>query len=74
VRFVIGFGRFWWDFIIGDDWKIAAGIAAVLTAAALLVAETDLSDTAISLLAGVGILIVVSLSLVGGALSAARER
>jgi hypothetical protein len=74
VRFVIGFGRFWWDFIIGDDWKIAAGIAAVLTAAALLVAETDLSDTAISLLAGVGIVIVVSLSLVGGALSAARER
>jgi hypothetical protein len=71
---VIGFGRFWWDFIIGDDWKIAAGIAAVLTAAALLVAETDLSDTAISLLAGVGIVIVVSLSLVGGALSAARER
>jgi hypothetical protein len=74
VRFVIGFGRFWWDFIIGDDWKIAAGIAAVLTAAALLVAETDLSDTAISLLAGVGIVTVVSLSLVGGALSAARER
>ena len=74
MRFVIGFGRFWWDFIIGDDWKIAAGIAAVLTAAALLVAETDLSDTAISLLAGVGIVIVVSLSLVGGALSAARER
>jgi hypothetical protein len=74
VRFVIGFGRFWWDFIIGDDWKIAAGIAAVLTAAALLVAETDLSDTAISLLAGAGIVTVVSLSLVGGALSAARER
>ena len=74
MRFVIGFGRFWWDFIIGDDWKIAAGIAAVLTAAALLVAETDLSDTAISLLAGAGIVTVVSLSLVGGALSAARER
>ena len=73
MRFVIGFGRFWWDFIIGDDWKIAAGVAAVLSAAALLVAETDLSDTAISLLAGVGIVTVVSLSLIGGAVSAARS-
>lgn len=74
MKFLKAFGQFWYDFIIGDDWKIAAGIAAVLTAAALLVAETDLSDTAISLLAGAGIVTVVSLSLVGGALSAARER
>jgi hypothetical protein len=74
VRFVVGFGRFWWDFIIGDDWKIAAGVAAVLAAGALLVAETGLSDTAISLLAAVGIVTVVSVSIVVGALSAARER
>ena len=74
VRFVVGFGRFWWDFIIGDDWKIAAGVVAVLGAAAVLVAETDLSDTAISLLAGAGILTVVTVSIVGGAVSAARER
>jgi hypothetical protein len=74
VRFVVGFGRFWWDFIIGDDWKIAAGVAAVLAAAAALVAETGLSDTAISLLAGVGILTVVTVSIIGGAVSVARER
>ena len=74
MRFIVGFGRFWWDFIIGDDWKIAAGVAAVLTAAALLVAETSLSDTAISLLAGAGILLVVTASIVGGAVGAARER
>jgi hypothetical protein len=48
VRFVVGFGRFWWDFIIGDDWKIAAGVATVLAAGAALVAEMGLSDTAIS--------------------------
>jgi hypothetical protein len=30
-----GFGRFWYDFIVGDDWKIAAGVAAVLALAAL---------------------------------------
>ena len=27
---VIGFGRFWYDFIVGDDWRIAASIASAL--------------------------------------------
>jgi hypothetical protein len=26
VRFLRSFGRFWWDFIVGDDWRIAVGI------------------------------------------------
>jgi hypothetical protein len=25
-----GFGRFWYDFIIGDDWKIAAAVVAAM--------------------------------------------
>jgi hypothetical protein len=74
MRFLVGFARFWWDFIVGDDWKIAAGIAVVLAAGAVLVAGTDLSDTAVSLLAGAGILAVVTASIVGGALRAARGR
>jgi hypothetical protein len=74
MKFVIGFGRFWWDFIVGEDWKIAAGVAAVLAVGAVLVSSTDLSDTAVSLLAGAGILAVVTASIVGGALSAARSR
>jgi hypothetical protein len=24
------FGAFWWDFIVGDDWRIAAGVVAAL--------------------------------------------
>jgi hypothetical protein len=74
MKFVIGFGRFWWDFIIGEDWKIAAGVAVVLAIGALLVTGTGLSDTAITLLAGAGILAVVTLSIVGGAVSANRSR
>ena len=34
------FGTFWWDFVIGDDWRIAAGVAIALGATAAL-AETD---------------------------------
>jgi hypothetical protein len=24
------FGRFWWDFVVGDDWRVAAGLAIAL--------------------------------------------
>jgi hypothetical protein len=26
------FGRFWWDFVVGDDWWIAAGVLLALGA------------------------------------------
>jgi hypothetical protein len=28
------FAAFWWDFIVGDDWKIAAGVIVALAATA----------------------------------------
>jgi len=27
---LVAFGRFWWDFVVGDDWTIAAGVIAAL--------------------------------------------
>jgi hypothetical protein len=39
VRLLAAFGRFWWDFVVGDDWKVAAGVALVLVAAAVVVAS-----------------------------------
>jgi hypothetical protein len=30
------FALFWWDFIVGDDWRVAAGIAAALGLTAAL--------------------------------------
>jgi hypothetical protein len=30
------FGHFWWDFIVGDDWRVAVGIALALGLTALL--------------------------------------
>ncbi len=26
MKYVEGFIAFWWDFIIGDDWRVAAGV------------------------------------------------
>jgi hypothetical protein len=30
------FGRFAWDFVVGDDWRIAAGVVIALGATALI--------------------------------------
>ena len=33
---VAAFGRFWWDFIVGDDWLAAAGVAVALGVTAIV--------------------------------------
>jgi hypothetical protein len=34
------FGRFWWDFVIGDDWRIAAGLVVAVGVSTLLVHQS----------------------------------
>ncbi len=70
MRFVKGFGRFWWDFIVGDDWRIAAGVVVVLTAGALLVANTSAPDGLVAALVAVGIVAVGIGSIAASALRA----
>jgi hypothetical protein len=33
MKWLRSFGRFWWDFVIGDDWRLAlaGGVALALT-------------------------------------------
>ncbi|HEY0362596.1 MAG TPA: hypothetical protein VGC83_09975 [Solirubrobacteraceae bacterium] len=70
MRFVKGFGRFWWDFIVGDDWRIAAGVVVVLTAGALLVANTSAPDGVVAAVVAVGIVTVAIGSIAASALRA----
>jgi len=70
VRFVKGFGRFWWDFIVGDDWRIAAGVVVVLAAGALLVANTSAPDGVVAAVVAVGIVAVAIGSIAASALRA----
>lgn len=37
---VAAFAAFWWDFIVGDDWKIAAGVIVALAATAAVANST----------------------------------
>ena len=73
MRLVRGFLRFWWDFIVGDDWRIALGVALVLGVGAVLVASDALSDAVLAPLVALGIVSVVTVSIVIGA-SHARNK
>ena len=37
MKYVVGFGRFWWDFIVGDSIALAIGGAGALLVALALV-------------------------------------
>ena len=30
MRWLKAFGAFWYDFVVGDDWRIAAGVVVLL--------------------------------------------
>jgi hypothetical protein len=34
------FGRFWWEFVIGDDWLVAALVVVAIGATAVLAAAS----------------------------------
>lgn len=52
-----GFGRFWLDFIVGDDWRIAAGVGLLVLVGAWLVRDEIVGTGAIAV--GVPLLLVV---------------
>ena len=37
MKYLVAFGRFWWNFIVGDDWTVAAGVAVAIGLVAILV-------------------------------------
>ncbi len=58
MSLVVRFLRFWYDFLIGDCWQIAAGVVAALVIAAVVV------GTEPSLAADVGPLLALLIALV----------
>lgn len=62
MRFIVAFFAFWYDFIVGDAWEIAAGIIVVLAIGAFLVHSNAVSTGVIPPLVGFGIILVVALS------------
>jgi len=67
MRVLRGFGRFWFDFVVGDDWRIALGVVLVLGLGALLVATEALAAELLMPLLAAAIVGVVAVSVVLGA-------
>jgi hypothetical protein len=59
VSKLVAFGRFWWDFVVGDDWLSAAGVVLAIGATAALAAE----KVAAWWLLPVAVLLVLAVSL-----------
>jgi hypothetical protein len=55
MKFAKAFFRFWYDFVIGDDWKIAAAVVAVLLLGALAVVLGAGGSTLLPPLLAVGV-------------------
>lgn len=55
MRALKAFGRFWLDFVVGDDPKIALGVAVALGVTALLVAGSSLGGAALTVVGGAAV-------------------
>ena len=71
MKFLKAFGLFWYDFVIGDDWKIAVYVVVSLAIVAALAVNDVLSDGAIVILGAVLTMIFFA---VGVRLDARRSR
>ena len=63
MKFLKSFGQFWYDFIIGDDWKIAVAVVLALGVTLVVMATGALGDTALTLFGGVAIVVAFAISL-----------
>ncbi len=70
MRFLVRFLRFWYDFIVGDAWEVAAGVVAVLGIGAGLLRTDGVDRAFIPLVVALG----VGLVLGGSLLAEVRRR
>ena len=53
MRFILGFFDFWYQLIIGDDWRVAAGVGVALVVGGLLGVYEVISGSALAVVVGV---------------------
>jgi hypothetical protein len=63
VNALKAFGHFWYDFIVGDDWKIAVAVVSALAVLCALLVGTSIGDHLLAVLGGVLIVIAFTISL-----------
>jgi hypothetical protein len=64
MRLLKGFGRFWYDVVIGDDWKIAAAVVVALALATVVLLTGVLGATGAAVAGAVTLAVLFVLSVV----------
>jgi hypothetical protein len=64
IRFAKGFGQFWYDFIVGDDWKVATAVFIALGVTLALLLSGVLSTTSAAVFGGVAVVVAFVASMV----------
>jgi hypothetical protein len=64
MRYIKAFGQFWYEFIIGDDSKIAVAVVAALLMTLALMTWTEMGDSALTVVGAVLLMACFSISLV----------
>ena len=55
MKFLKGFGQFWYDFLIGDDWKIAVAVVSVLLVGWAIVATDSYNEHVLTVCLALGV-------------------
>jgi hypothetical protein len=64
MRILRELGRFWYELLVGDDWKIAVAVVAALALTAVVLTQTGASDHAVAVIGAVLVIAAFSLSVV----------
>jgi hypothetical protein len=73
MKLLRAFGRFWYDFIIGDDWKIAMAVVVALAIVFVLMSATGFSDHVLAVIGGALVVACFAVSLIIDVRSASRR-
>ncbi|MGB3374980.1 MAG: hypothetical protein WBA87_07570 [Microbacterium sp.] len=63
MKFIRGFGRFWYDFLIGDDWKIAASVVLTLGLATIVLLTANPPEQWLTAIVGAALLVAFALAI-----------
>ncbi len=64
MKLLKAFGDFWYDFIIGDDWKIAVAVVLALAVTLVVLLAGAFSDKVVAILGSALVVAFFSISLV----------
>ena len=63
MKYVRAFGQFWYDFVVGDDWKIAAAVVLALGVLIVVMTAKLFGDRGLTILGAVLIVTCFAASL-----------